>query len=75
MYLQGTSFKYPGMSIYKDCICFTLERLMIITLAQLNEFILYVLAYLFHGCPPKYTRIIQLAALLFNYALKKSVTN
>lgn len=28
VYLQGTSFKCHGMSIYKDFVCFPLEREM-----------------------------------------------
>jgi len=75
VYSQDTSFKYPGMLIYEDFICFTLEKLIIVTSAQQNEVIICILAYLFHGFPSKYTRIIiQLVVLLFNYALQESVT-
>lgn len=40
MYLQGIPQKCPGMSIDKDFTCFTPERLMVITLVLLNEFII-----------------------------------
>lgn len=40
MYLQGTFLKCPGMSVAKDFTHFTPERLMVVTLVLLNEFII-----------------------------------
>lgn len=40
MYLQGIPQKCPGMSIDEDFTRFTPERLMVITLVLLNEFII-----------------------------------